>query len=71
VDPVRIAAVRHRRALGGDVEGHELPEERPQRCDLSVGIIGVDAQIARAAGPSERVQRRLVGLQRGSGNKAR
>jgi hypothetical protein len=52
--------------------GHELPEERPHRCDLSVGIIGIDAEIARAAGPSERVQRRLVGLQRReTGNKAR
>jgi hypothetical protein len=65
-DPVRIAGVRHRRAVGGDVVGHALPEERPRRGDLSVGVIGeeVDAQIARAAGASERVQRRLVGLQR-------
>jgi hypothetical protein len=31
-----------------DVLGHALPEERPHRFDLSVGIIGVDAQVARA-----------------------
>jgi hypothetical protein len=48
---VGIGAVRHRRAVSGDVVGHELPEERPHRRDVSVDVIGeVDAQVARAAG---------------------
>ena len=61
-----IGAMRQRRAVGGDVVRHELPEERPHRRDASVGVIAeVDAQVARAAGAAERVQRRLVGLERG------
>ncbi len=55
-DPAASRRWRHWRAVGGDVVGHELPEQPPHRCDLSVDTIGVDAQIARAAGPSERVQ---------------
>ena len=45
--------------------GDELPEERPHRGDVGVGVVGgVDAEVARAARAAERVQRFLVDLER-------
>src|SRR6201989_579245 len=46
--------------------GDELAEERPRSRDVRVGVAGaLDAQIARAAGPAERVPRLLVDAARG------
>jgi len=54
-------AMSQRRAIGGDVVGDELPEERPHRGDIGVGVVDeLDAEVARSARPPERMQRVLV-----------
>jgi hypothetical protein len=46
--------------------GEELPEERPHRRDVGVGLAGdVGAEVARSTRPSELVERLLVGAERG------
>ena len=46
--------------------GDELPEERPDRRDMGVGVGGeVDAEVARSTRTAEPVQRRLIGVERG------
>jgi hypothetical protein len=56
--------VPERRAVGGDVVADELPEERPAGRDRPVGVLAVDAQVRRPAGPAQRVQNPFVGLER-------
>ena len=62
-DRRRVGVRPDGRAVGGDVVGDELPEERPAGRGDAV-VAGRVAAVAQAARHSEREQRRLVALER-------
>ena len=60
--------MHQRRAVGGDVVGDELPEERPRRGDLGVRVfvdeVHAEASGRASTGPAERMQRGVVNPER-------
>jgi hypothetical protein len=61
--PLRVGVVRERRAVGGDVVGDVLAEERPAGSDRGV-VGGAVRAVADPARTAQRMQERLVALQR-------
>jgi ferredoxin len=65
-DPGRVGTMSQRRAIGRDVVRDELPEERPHRRDIGVGVIGdAGAEVARSTRTAELMKPLLVNVQRG------